>query len=231
MLAWGGFSRRINTEVYRKQCHRNTFSHFRFADRDTRGHMISSIPCFPRRTIPNSASRSTRSWRCWRRTTWTSSPAWSRTSSCTSCLQYQKAWLHSVGGKGKSLADCSRWRRRSQPSKKCFWCMRACALVLPDTMVCTGCCSSLDHIVTYLFKQLSRSTKKRPTPMATDDRFLHIMQQHPEMIQQVRGHTKPSTTTTVYINTTAKFVENYLANVFLGNHPNKFHIFKRIRRW
>lgn len=54
-----------------------------------------------------------------------------------------------------------------------------------DTMVCTGCCSSLDHIVTYLFKQLSRSTKKRPAPMATDDRFLHIMQQHPEMIQQV----------------------------------------------
>lgn len=55
-----------------------------------------------------------------------------------------------------------------------------------DTMVCTGCCSSLDHIVTYLFKQLSRSTKKRRTPMATDDRFLNIMQQHPEMIQQVR---------------------------------------------
>lgn len=59
-----------------------------------------------------------------------------------------------------------------------------CVCVL-DTMVCTGCCSSLDHIVTYLFKQLSRSTKKRPAPMATDDRFLHIMQQHPEMIQQV----------------------------------------------
>ncbi|XP_034722149.1 exportin-7-like, partial [Etheostoma cragini] len=52
-------------------------------------------------------------------------------------------------------------------------------------MVCTGCCSSLDHIVTYLFKQLSRSTKKRPAAMATDDRFLHIMQQHPEMIQQM----------------------------------------------
>ncbi|KAG5840585.1 hypothetical protein ANANG_G00190320 [Anguilla anguilla] len=33
-----------------------------------------------------------------------------------------------------------------------------------DTMVCTGCCSSLDHIVTYLFKQLSRSTKKRAAP-------------------------------------------------------------------
>lgn len=57
---------------------------------------------------------------------------------------------------------------------------------LADTMVCTGCCSSLDHIVTYLFKQLSRSTKKRAAPMAQEsDRFFHIMQQHPEMIQQV----------------------------------------------
>ncbi|KAJ8388632.1 hypothetical protein AAFF_G00131970 [Aldrovandia affinis] len=55
-----------------------------------------------------------------------------------------------------------------------------------DTMVCTGCCSSLDHIVTYLFKQLSRSTKKRAAPIGQEsDRFLHIMQQHPEMIQQM----------------------------------------------
>uniref|UniRef100_A0A2K6GE94 Exportin 7 n=1 Tax=Propithecus coquereli TaxID=379532 RepID=A0A2K6GE94_PROCO len=55
-----------------------------------------------------------------------------------------------------------------------------------DTMVCTGCCSCLDHIVTYLFKQLSRSTKKRATPLNQEsDRFLHIMQQHPEMIQQM----------------------------------------------
>ncbi|KAG8141134.1 hypothetical protein E2320_006805 [Naja naja] len=54
-----------------------------------------------------------------------------------------------------------------------------------DTMVCTGCCSCLDHIVTYLFKQLSRSTKKRSAPLTQEsDRFLHIMQQHPEMIQQ-----------------------------------------------
>ncbi|XP_057244757.1 exportin-7-like, partial [Malurus melanocephalus] len=34
--------------------------------------------------------------------------------------------------------------------------------------------------------QLSRSTKKRTTPLAQEsDRFLHIMQQHPEMIQQM----------------------------------------------
>ncbi|PIN99540.1 hypothetical protein AB205_0221830 [Aquarana catesbeiana] len=55
-----------------------------------------------------------------------------------------------------------------------------------DTMVCTGCCSCLDHIVTYLFKQLSRSSKKRGAPPPQEsERFLHIMQQHPEMIQQM----------------------------------------------
>ncbi|OWK07319.1 XPO7 [Cervus elaphus hippelaphus] len=59
-------------------------------------------------------------------------------------------------------------------------------ITMYDTMVCTGCCSCLDHIVTYLFKQLSRSTKKRTTPLTQEsDRFLHIMQQHPEMIQQM----------------------------------------------
>jgi hypothetical protein len=30
----------------------------------------------------------------------------------------------------------------------------------PDTMVCTGCCSTLDHIVTYLFKQVTMKGKK-----------------------------------------------------------------------
>uniref|UniRef100_A0A2K5F7L3 Importin N-terminal domain-containing protein n=1 Tax=Aotus nancymaae TaxID=37293 RepID=A0A2K5F7L3_AOTNA len=55
-----------------------------------------------------------------------------------------------------------------------------------DTMVCTGCCSCLDHLVAYLFKQLSRSTKKRTTPLNQEsDRFLHIIQQHLEMIQQM----------------------------------------------
>lgn len=40
--------------------------------------------------------------------------------------------------------------------------------------------------MTYLFKQLSRSNKKRTTPLNQEsDRFLHIMQQHPEMIQQM----------------------------------------------
>ena len=28
-----------------------------------------------------------------------------------------------------------------------------------DTMVCTGCCATLDHIVTYLFKQVMMKGK------------------------------------------------------------------------
>ncbi|CAH2322673.1 exportin-7 [Pelobates cultripes] len=50
-------------------------------------------------------------------------------------------------------------------------------------MVCTGCCSVLVWTtVTYLFKQLSRTGKKRGAPPPQESkRFLHIMQQHPEM--------------------------------------------------
>ncbi|KAH0518485.1 Exportin-7 [Microtus ochrogaster] len=69
-----------------------------------------------------------------------------------------------------------------------------------DTMVCTGCCSCLDHIVTYLFKQLSRSTKKRATPLNREsDCFLHIMQQHPAMIQQARNLRMLSTVLNIII--------------------------------
>ena len=45
---------------------------------------------------------------------------------------------------------------------------------LLDTMVCTGCCATLDHIVTYLFKQVMMKGKQNvffvryrdhPTPL------------------------------------------------------------------
>ena len=32
---------------------------------------------------------------------------------------------------------------------------RCCCCEISDTMVCTGCCATLDHIVTYLFKQVT----------------------------------------------------------------------------
>ncbi|PSN46003.1 Exportin-7 [Blattella germanica] len=56
----------------------------------------------------------------------------------------------------------------------------------PYTMVCTGCCATLDHIVTYLFKQLTQKGKKTrrgvPTP---SDMFLQVLELHPEILQQI----------------------------------------------
>uniref|UniRef100_A0A8D8RPF3 Exportin-7 n=2 Tax=Cacopsylla melanoneura TaxID=428564 RepID=A0A8D8RPF3_9HEMI len=58
-----------------------------------------------------------------------------------------------------------------------------------DTMVCTGCCATLDHIVTYLFKQITNKGKKktgRPgaSPTGTD-MFLQVLEVRPEILQQI----------------------------------------------
>ncbi|XP_044593824.1 exportin-7 isoform X3 [Cotesia glomerata] len=59
-----------------------------------------------------------------------------------------------------------------------------------DTMVCTGCCATLDHIVTYLFKQLSQKAgvypgKKNAAVTAGSELFLQVLKQHPEILQQI----------------------------------------------
>ncbi|XP_072943133.1 exportin-7-B [Epargyreus clarus] len=59
-----------------------------------------------------------------------------------------------------------------------------------DTSVCTGCCSTLDHIVTYLFKQLlQKSSNKVPNPRKpppeTSNMFIEVLQQRPEIMQQL----------------------------------------------
>ncbi|RZF34199.1 hypothetical protein LSTR_LSTR003609 [Laodelphax striatellus] len=54
-----------------------------------------------------------------------------------------------------------------------------------DTMVCTGCCTTLDHIVTYLFKQLSQKGKKRQGAPTGNDMFLQVLELHPEILQQM----------------------------------------------
>lgn len=57
-----------------------------------------------------------------------------------------------------------------------------------DTMVCSGCCAALDHLVTYLFKRLSKSGKKQrtgTTPSADDEACLRVLELHPEILQQM----------------------------------------------
>jgi len=56
-----------------------------------------------------------------------------------------------------------------------------------DTMVCTGCCATLDHIVTYLFRRLSLKGKKLRQNQNVHDSetFLQILELHPEILQQM----------------------------------------------
>merc|ERR1712126_658661 len=55
-----------------------------------------------------------------------------------------------------------------------------------DTMVCTGCCATLDHIVTYLFKQVMMKGKVRRGQMLPDnDSLVAVVQMRPEILQQM----------------------------------------------
>ncbi|XP_070332943.1 ran-binding protein 17 isoform X1 [Odocoileus virginianus] len=57
-----------------------------------------------------------------------------------------------------------------------------------DTVVSSSCCTSLDYIVTYLFKHVAKEGKKslrcREATQA-GQRLLHFMQQNPEVLQQM----------------------------------------------
>lgn len=53
-------------------------------------------------------------------------------------------------------------------------------------MICTGCCATLDHIVTYLFKQLTMKGKKTHRGLtASNDMFLQVLERHPEILQRI----------------------------------------------
>jgi len=57
-----------------------------------------------------------------------------------------------------------------------------------DTMICSGCCVTLDHIVTYLFKQLYQPgiyPGKKKVVQTGSDLFLQVLKQHPEILQQI----------------------------------------------
>ncbi|KAK8737903.1 hypothetical protein OTU49_004293 [Cherax quadricarinatus] len=53
-----------------------------------------------------------------------------------------------------------------------------------DTMVCTGCCATLDHIVTYLFKTLHQKSKKGTVDLETDA-LVKVMKHQPSILQQM----------------------------------------------
>ncbi|XP_064465819.1 exportin-7-B-like [Ornithodoros turicata] len=49
-----------------------------------------------------------------------------------------------------------------------------------DTMVCTGCCATLDHIVSFLFRRLAKGGAKGPP-----EPCLRVLELHPEILQQM----------------------------------------------
>ncbi|KAM9694958.1 ran-binding protein 17 [Trichechus inunguis] len=57
-----------------------------------------------------------------------------------------------------------------------------------DTVVSSSCCTSLDYIITYLFKHIAKEGKKplrcREATQA-GQRLLHLMQQNPDVLQQM----------------------------------------------
>ncbi|GIY83512.1 hypothetical protein CDAR_221582 [Caerostris darwini] len=57
-----------------------------------------------------------------------------------------------------------------------------------DTMVCAGCCAALDHIVSYIFKKISKPNRKRKstsTEQREEETCLRVLKQHPEILQQM----------------------------------------------
>lgn len=68
-------------------------------------------------------------------------------------------------------------------------------VVHTDTVVSSSCCTSLDYIVTYLFKHIAKEGKKslrcREATQA-GQRLLHFMQQNPEVLQQVNSGCSPT---------------------------------------
>ncbi|XP_037791669.1 exportin-7 isoform X1 [Penaeus vannamei] len=52
------------------------------------------------------------------------------------------------------------------------------------TMVCTGCCATLDHIVTYLFKCLHQKSKKGTVDLESDA-LVRVMKHQPSILQQM----------------------------------------------
>ncbi|XP_042861288.1 exportin-7-like isoform X3 [Penaeus chinensis] len=53
-----------------------------------------------------------------------------------------------------------------------------------DTMVCSGCCATLDHVVTYLYKLLHQKSKKGTVDLESDA-LVRVMKHQPSILQQM----------------------------------------------
>ncbi|XP_037791667.1 exportin-7-like isoform X1 [Penaeus monodon] len=56
--------------------------------------------------------------------------------------------------------------------------------IFSDTMVCSGCCATLDHVVTYLYKLLHQKSKKGTVDLESDA-LVRVMKHQPSILQQM----------------------------------------------
>ena len=61
----------------------------------------------------------------------------------------------------------------------------------PDTVICTGCCSTLDNIITQVFKRIAR-IKKHPTAAIEPDNLLNAIDLNQELMHGVSLMTATS---------------------------------------
>ncbi|XP_026472261.1 exportin-7 isoform X1 [Ctenocephalides felis] len=56
-----------------------------------------------------------------------------------------------------------------------------------DTLICTGCCATLDFIVTFLFKQLTMKACAFPNKKKriAENTFLKVLEMHPDILRQI----------------------------------------------
>jgi len=57
-----------------------------------------------------------------------------------------------------------------------------------DSLISTSCCSALDHIITFLFKQLTKKKRASPTNIeniSQDITLIQVYQQQPQVFQQM----------------------------------------------
>uniref|UniRef100_A0A0B7BCX8 Importin N-terminal domain-containing protein n=1 Tax=Arion vulgaris TaxID=1028688 RepID=A0A0B7BCX8_9EUPU len=54
-----------------------------------------------------------------------------------------------------------------------------------DTMVCTGCCATIDSIITYLFRRFVNKRKQIPNQVPDGEAFLSLLELRPEILQQM----------------------------------------------
>ncbi|XP_076033625.1 ran-binding protein 16 isoform X1 [Oratosquilla oratoria] len=93
--------------------------------------------------------------------------------------------LSAIGWLQIETRESHEWHRLIRgKGRHRMWELRGRTHLKWDTMVCTGCCATLDHIVTHLFKTLHIKSKKGNVDLE-NDALVRVMKHQPHILQQM----------------------------------------------